>query len=283
VYSAPYAGGVIAHPRLLALDVDGTLLSSHGTILPATLEALGRARARGLIITLATGRRLSTAHAYIDALGVTVPVILQSGAHIVDPRSGDILYSNPLPPDVLGRVVPLFVAEGVQPILYEDRAVDQRLLTGPVGRDSAAMRPYLAARPDLVRRLPYDELARVGSVLECAAIDALPIVERVAARLELEGCRALVSYSAALDGYFLEVFRATCSKGDALQRLAALLGVAMADVVAVGDNYNDREMLQAAGLGVAMANAEPEIRAVADRIIPSNDEDGIAALLAAFS
>jgi len=57
----------------------------------------------------------------------------------------------------------------------------------------------------------------------------------------------------------------------------------MADVVAVGDNYNDREMLQAAGLGVAMANAEPEIRAVADRIIPSNDEDGIAALLAAFS
>ena len=84
---------------------------------------------------------------------------------------------------------------------------------------------------------------------------------------------------AGLDSYFLEIFHATSSKGEALRHLTRHLGIAMSDVVAVGDNYNDREMLEVAGLGVAMANAEPEIIAIADRVTRSNDEDGIAALI----
>ncbi len=272
----------MAMPRykLLALDVDGTLLTSRATISPATRAALGRARARGMLVTLATGRRLATVQAQVDDLGIALPLILQGGAQIVDPRSGEALYSNPLPPAQVSAAVRIAVEEGVQPILYEDRVLEQRLLLGPPERDSPPMGPYVAARPELVRRLSYEQLIATGAALQLAVIDALPAARRVAARLRLAHCRTLVSaYSAGLDAYFLEVFHETCSKGEALRHLASYLDIPLAQVVAVGDNYNDEEMLRVAGLGVAMANAEPEILAIADKVVPSNDEDGIAALI----
>ncbi len=259
--------------------MDGTLLTSRGTISPVTQAALDRARARGLSLTLATGRRLATVQPQVEELGLTLPLILQSGAQIVDPGSGEALYSNPLPREQVAAVVRAAVEERVQPILYEDRAIAQHLLTGPVARDSLSMGPYLAARPELVRRLSYDALAAVDGALQVAVIDTLPVARRVAARLQVAHCRVLVSYSAGLDAYFLEVFHETCSKDEALRRLAAMLDIPLDAVVAVGDNYNDDEMLRAAGLGVAMSNAEPEILAIADKIVPSNDENGIAALI----
>lgn len=265
--------------KLLALDVDGTLVTSQGVITPTTRAALLRARERGLMITLATGRRLSTARPQIDELGITIPVILQTGAQVVRPSDGAVLYANPLPPDEVAAVVCLAIAEGVQPILYENTTASQRLFSGPAERDSIAMGPYMAARPHLVRRLPYDELARVETPLEIAVVDDLATVDRAAPRLRAAHCRTLVSYSPTLGAYFLEVVHETCSKGEALRWLAQRLGITMDEVVAVGDNYNDREMLQMAGLGVAMANAEPEIAAIADRIVPSNDDDGIAELI----
>jgi Cof subfamily protein (haloacid dehalogenase superfamily) len=230
-------------------------------------------------ITLATGRRLATVRPQLAELGITLPVILQSGAQIVDPTSGEVLYRNPLPHDEVATAVRLTVAEGLQPILYENSAPVQHLLTGPAAHDSPAMRRYTQARPDLVRRLSYDELAQVADPLELATIDDLPKIKPLAGRLLLAQCRTLISYSAALDSYFLEVFHVSCSKGEALRYLAQHLGLAMSAVVAVGDNYNDREMLEVAGLGVAMANAEPEILAVADHVTGSNDEDGIATLV----
>lgn len=266
--------------KLLVLDIDGTLLTSQATIAPATREALRRIMARGVAITLATGRRLATARPQIEELGLTLPVILQSGAQIADPASGEMLYSNPLPPAAVATAVRIAVAEGAQPILYENCVVGQRLFTGPPEYDSPAMRQYMAGRPHLVRYRSYDELPTTETPLELAVIDDLPVARRVAARMQLAHCRTLISYSATLDSYFLEVFHATCSKGEALRHLAARLDLDMREIVAVGDNYNDREMLQAAGLGVAMANAEPEILAIADRVTRSNDEDGIAALIA---
>src|SRR6185312_5143013 len=112
----------------------------------------------------------------------------------------------------------------------------------------------------------YDALMQVDAPLELAAIDTLAALQPAAAQVTSVHCRTLLSYSPRLDAYFLEILHASCSKGDALQRVAQRLGIAMSEVVAVGDNYNDREMLQMAGLGVAMANAEPEILALADHV-----------------
>ena len=265
--------------KLLALDIDGTLLTTQGEITPATQAALRRARDAGMIVTLATGRRLSTTAPYARALGIDVPLIVQSGAQIVEAATAEVLYRNPLPAGRVAEAVRLAVEEGAQPILYENRAVEQHLLIGPPEHDSAPLRRYVTERPGLVRRLSYEELAAVEATLELAIIDSLPLVTRLAKRVTLAHCRTIVSYSAGLDSYFLEVFHATCSKGEALRQLAQRLGIQMSEVVAVGDNYNDREMIELAGLGVAMGNAEPEIIAAADRVTHSNDEDGIAALV----
>lgn len=265
--------------KLLVLDIDGTLLTSQIEISPGTRLALQRAASAGIAVTLATGRRLSTTAPYARELGLTLPVILQSGAQIVDPVSGAALYRNPLPRDEVADGVRLLVDAGLQPILYENRAVDQHLITGPEQFDSPPMRFYATEQPRLLRRLSYEELARVEEPLELAAIHDLDRIKPAAARVTMAHCRTLISYSNALDSYFLEVFHATCSKGEALRVLTRQLGLTMDEVVAVGDNYNDREMLELAGLGVAMANAEPEIIAVADHVTRSNDEDGIAALV----
>jgi Cof subfamily protein (haloacid dehalogenase superfamily) len=230
-------------------------------------------------VTLATGRRLSTARAQIAALGITLPVVLQTGAQIVDPTTGQLLYCNPVPRADAAAAVRLLVAQRLQPILYENTVRDQHLFIGPPEYDSPALRLYIAERPDLVRRLGYDDLVQVDAPLELAAIDALEALEPAAAQVTSVHCRTLLSYSPRLDAYFLEILHASCSKGDALQRVAQRLGIAMSEVIAVGDNYNDREMLQMAGLGVAMANAEPEILALADHVTASNDEDGIAHLV----
>lgn len=265
--------------KLLVLDIDGTLLDSQGVIAPATREALRRVMTHGVGVTLATGRRLATALPQIEGLDIKLPVILQSGAQIADPVSKQMLYSNPLPPSEAAMAVRIAIAEGVQPILYENRVAGQCLFTGPPEHDSRAMRQYMDGRPNIVRCRSYDNLPLVEAPLELAVIDDLAVVRRVAACLHLAHCRTLISYSANLDSYFLEVFHATCSKGEALRHLVAHLGLSLRETVAVGDNYNDREMLEMAGLGVAMANAEPEILAIAGRVTRSNEEDGIAALI----
>jgi Cof subfamily protein (haloacid dehalogenase superfamily) len=265
--------------KLLALDIDGTLLTSTGQVASSTKAALERARQAGMLVTFATGRRLTTVAPLCRELGITLPVVLQTGAQIVEPQTGQVLYRNPLPREEVAAAVGWLVDEGLQPIVYENSALGQRLFTGPIERDSAPMGYYNREYPQLLHRLPYDELARIEDPLEIATINGLSLVSAAAARLELFGCRHLISYSTALDSYFLEIFHATCSKGEALRHLTQMLGLSMADVVAVGDNYNDREMLQDAGLGVAMANAEPEIIAIADRTTRSNDDDGIAALV----
>jgi Cof subfamily protein (haloacid dehalogenase superfamily) len=263
----------------LVLDIDGTLLTSSGAVAPSTASALERAREAGMMVTFATGRRLTTVAPLCRELGITLPVVLQTGAQIVEPETGKVLYRNPLPRGEVAAAVRWLADEGLQPIVYENSALGQRLFTGPIERDSAPMSYYTRGFPQLLQRLSYEELATIEEPLEIATINHLELVAPVAARLDLAGCRHLISYSSALDSYFLEIFHATCSKGEALRHLCARLGLSMAEVVAVGDNYNDREMLEEAGLGVAMANAEPEIIAIADRTTRSNDDDGIAALV----
>ena len=118
-----------------------------------------------------------------------------------------------------------------------------------------------------------------GTPLELAVIDELPPLQLVIPRLTMAGCRTIISYSGTLDCYFMEIFKASCSKGDGLRWVADYCGVEMSETVAIGDNFNDVEMLQAAGLGVAMGNAEPEIVKYADVVTLTNDEDGVAAVL----
>lgn len=274
--------------RLLVIDIDGTLLDGRSTLGPRTREALRRAVAGGAIVTLATGRRTHSARSIITELGVGVPVILHNGALIYDTARDEVLYDHHLPLPVAREVVELIVAGGFQPVAYENAFRGERLFAGPPEHDSPLTALYLQNAGDVVVRRPYDVLLGDddGDPLRLAVMDDAERVQELAARLEsIPGCRALVNTTALMTkhgGLVLEVLEADCSKGRALEHLARHFDVPLRQVLAIGDHYNDIEMLRAAGLGVAVANAPAEVLACADYVAPSNEEDGVAHVVERF-
>jgi Cof subfamily protein (haloacid dehalogenase superfamily) len=269
--------------RLVALDIDGTLLTSTAKVSPRMREAIRAAQRAGLLVTLATGRRYVTTRHLVDELELQLPIIVQTGALITEALTGQRLYENPLPAGAAREALQILLAQRLQPIVYENAVLDQHLYTGPADHDSPGARAYFAGNPELIRRLPHPELLSASGVgetpLELAVIDALAPLQRAAPLLTMAGCRTILSYSGNLDSYFMEIFKATCSKGDALLRLAGMYSVSMAETVAIGDNFNDVEMLEAAGLGVAMGNAEELVKGYANALTLSNDEDGAALVI----
>jgi len=187
------------------------------------------------------------------------PVVLQAGAMVVSADGRQILYRDPMPGEDARRAIAALVGLGLQPIVYEDQVLEQRLATGPSEFDSAGARRYFEGNRGLMLRLAYEELATGADPLQLAVIGERGPLEAAVPLLELAHCRTIISYSEGLDSYFMEVFHHTCNKGQAVAHLAGQLGLEMAQTVCIGDNWNDVEMLAMAGCGLAVANAAPGI------------------------
>lgn len=277
----------MTHPtrpiRLVALDVDGTLLDPREAIRPRVREAIRTAMEAGCLVTLATGRRFVGAQAIAVELGLPLPLILHGGAVIQDSASGAVIYQDPHEPETVEAVVRLLVGQGRQPIVYQSPALGGGLYSGPPERDSPGVRAYERARGPLVRVSDH-ELAAVRQALGIATFDERPDELRRLARhvAEIPGTATLVSFWTLVSYEALEVFRAGCSKATALAHLAAAHGVGMDEVMAIGDGLNDCEILAAVGLGVAMGNACPEARAAARVQVGTNEQDGVAEAIERF-
>lgn len=279
--------------RLIALDVDGTLLTSAGEVSPAVRAAIREAVARGVHVTLATGRRLYAARQYADALGFRLPLILHGGAVIQESSTGAVLYEDAVPPDVLAESVAISLAHGYQPVLLESPAHGGRLHTGPMGADNRATREYLITR-DGVARTDHGTLATLGNILSIATFDddLPPLLTLRDALMGALGNRISdlidrpVTATSTVRTFALDLFNAGCGKGKALAHLARQEGIALAETMVVGDYLNDLEMLAAVagggGIAVAMGNAEAELKAVATAEVGTNDEDGVAEAIRRF-
>lgn len=269
--------------RLVALDVDGTLLDPSEEVRPRVRAAIREAMDAGCLVTLATGRRFVGAQAIAQELDLRLPLILHGGAVIQDSATGAVIYQDPHEPETVEAVVRLLVGQGRQPIVYESPALGGNLYSGPPDRDSAGVRAYDAARGPLVR-VSDDELCQVRQVLGIATFDeragALRELAQEVARIP--GTATLVSFWTLVRYEALEVFRAGCSKASALAHLAAAHGLTMDEVMAIGDGMNDCEILAAVGLGVAMGNACPEARAAARIQVGTNEQDGVAEAIERF-
>jgi 5-amino-6-(5-phospho-D-ribitylamino)uracil phosphatase len=267
------------HYRMIALDVDGTLLDSRGRLSLAVRAAVRAAVNRGVLVTLATGRRFADAAEAAAELGLELPLVLSHGAVIQDSLTGEVLYEDALPTRLLREVIVEVLEAGQQVVLHCSPAAEFEVLAGLPEHDSAASAAYLA-RQDAARllRLPAAELAAASHALSVAVFhydDVLrPLYARLAARPD---CTATFWEPGQLwSDYMLEVIHADCSKASALRHLAAQYGIGMHEVMAIGDERNDLEMLASVGLGVAMGNARPEVHAVARVSVGTNDEDGVA-------
>jgi len=279
--------------RLIALDVDGTLLTSAGEVSPAVRAAIREAVAQGVHVTLATGRRLYAARAYAEALGFRLPLILHGGAVIQESSTGAVLYEDAIPPDVLRESGAISLAHGYQPVLLESPAHGGRLYTGPLAADSRATREYLIPREG-VTRTHHATLPTLGNILSVVALDdeLPPLLTLRDALVDVLGDRVSrlidrpVTATASIKTFALDLFNAGCGKGKALAHLARQEGITLAETMVVGDYLNDLEMLTAVreggGIAVAMGNAEAELKAIATATVATNDDDGVAEAIHRF-
>jgi Cof subfamily protein (haloacid dehalogenase superfamily) len=258
--------------RLIAIDLDGTLLTPapHKQITPRTRRALQAVAATGAYITITTGQSLEVLRAAAAGLPLTGPQIIENGAMIVDPGSGSVLHERLIPPAL------------ILPVLAKTRALGlYRAYHTPGGVyvDRHTPRARQWYRPPVPPVIEVDDVATLypRTCIKLAAVGEQSALPELRRQLQAEFGEALHVTQSAYD--LLEFLHPEASKGQALRLVAALLHVSPAEIVAIGDNYNDLEMLRFAGLGVAMGNAPAEVQAAADYVTLDNASDGVAVVL----
>jgi Cof subfamily protein (haloacid dehalogenase superfamily) len=268
----PAASREVAGYDLLVCDLDGTLIDGSMTLEPSLATAFRRAAERGLAVSIATGRMPAAADRYRDELGITAPVIYYNGALVRDGSGRPDLVSLTLPRGVLARAWAVFSNAPVHPNFYRDGRLHCVEKTFEIRRycDEEGLRVEVVDDP-----AGFLELGAFIKTLLIAHPRDLDVVREELTPVVAEHGRLVRTRRD-----YLEIIPVTASKGAALARLAAHLGVSLARVVAVGDQENDLEMLREAGLGVAMPHAPDAVRRAADRVAPGAAAGGPLALFA---
>ena len=262
--------------RLIAVDLDGTVLRGNGAISRATRRALALARRQGVVLSVATGRPPVGARHYGRVLGANGPLICLDGALVL--AGEEVLVDRPLPPQAAAAAAA--VAERLEGgWIALTRA--GRVHGGPSRRPPQASLGQVLRHPG--RSLRFLRTALREAHRRGVGLPAEPVYKLLLwaphgeARAALEAeVRSLPVHVPSPLGSTMEVVAAGVTKGHALEVVARHLGVAACDVVAFGDARNDIEMLAFAGYGVAMGGAPDELLAVADAQTLSVQRDGLA-------
>lgn len=258
--------------RLLVLDVDGTLLDSTHILRPRVADAVRSAQASGLTVALATGKLLSSVQPLLDTMGVRGPQIVLNGAVISDTATEALVRFCPLAESDRRAVIEA-VRSADPDVLISHFAFDAILVDRPHPR-LRIFDEYGEGPVHLVDDLLLPGLPPAAKILVTGARAQLAALrEAVTPCLEQ---RVLITTTTP---DFLEFFDVAAGKGQALAVLRDALSVPREAIIAMGDGENDVPLLREAGLAVAMANGAEVVRAIADRIAPSNDEDGVAVML----
>ncbi len=259
--------------KLIAIDLDDTLLNTQRHVSPRNRDAIKKARERGVMVTLATGRMYQSALPYAHELGLDVPLITYQGALIKTALSGEELLHQRIPLKEALEIVRLVEDTPVQLNLYVDDELHVAELTErgqtyanrvrvpihPVGRLStwlkhAPTKIVIVHDPETIAGICTEIRSRLGDAV-----------------------RLTCSWP-----HFLEISHPEVGKGQALAFFGKRYGIGPEEMMACGDGENDLDMIQYAGLGVVMGNGQDRAKQVADYITRTNDEDGVAEAIEKF-
>lgn len=254
---------------LVAMDLDDTLLRDNLTISPRVVKAIQKAQEKGVKTTIATGRMPISARPYAEQLGLDVPVITYNGAMIQQVLSGEILFRRVIPSALAAEIVQDVAQRGFYVQVYlQNRVIASQLnkrsqqyaRTASVRIEEADLSILLSQEPEGV-----EKILLIAEENELNQLTPL-LAQRYGEMVHLTKSKPI----------FLEMTDSKVNKGVALAALAKKFGVAQKDVMAIGDSFNDLEMIKYAGLGVAMGNARKEIKEQANIVTSTNEEDGVA-------
>lgn len=263
--------------RAIALDLDGTLTNHDKVVTPRTRQALLKAQELGTVIILASGRPTYGIVPVAECLELEKRggyILSYNGGNIVNAKTGEKLFSQ-------------FLPDAVIPILYKYAKEKSHALLGYAGNEIITEMPddpYVKEES----RINKMNIRKVDNLLDALEPhptkllmtgDPTDMIKAEEKLVEILGEKMDIFRSAP---FFLELVPKGIDKAQSLLRLLAKINLTPADLIAFGDGYNDLSMLKLAGVGVAMANAAPEVRADADYVTLSNEEDGVAEALLHF-
>lgn len=269
--------------RLVATDVDGTLLDPQGCLTPRTRAAIQAATASGVTMALATARRWTGASQAAARLNFQGPLIVFDGAMIRAYPGGEVLNAAPFDRATAQRAAEAMLDYGLQPVMQfcDERAEVLRVAEGAAHPTWTA--EYLNAFRGQIEFCPAAELCDVAAdPMRLVAFAPVSILRRVAVDLAMPAYGRQLLLTGNFGMAELTLFAAGASKGNALAMLARSLDIPLEETMAIGDGLNDISMLRTAGLGVAMGHAPRRVRASADVVTASNAEDGMARALEAY-
>lgn len=272
--------------RLIALDIDGTLLNSRWTVSDANRKAIQDAAGRGIDVALVTGRRYDFALPVAQDLGCPVTMIVNNGG-LIRSNDGQTRLKKLLSVDAARSVLQLGQDWRDGAAVIFDRPRANQLILERLDRDDSIRYAYYSRNLDYIGVVSplesclTEEPLQVmfsGGVADMDGLEQLLLASPLAASLKL----AATKY-ASKDFAMLDVLPPGCTKGAALAEWAALQGLERDEILAIGDNHNDLEMLEFAGIPVVMQNCVPELKIHGWHETHSNDHDGVAAAIEKFA
>jgi len=260
--------------KLVALDLDDTLLQPDRTISRRSIEVLSATRQQGVMVVLATGRMYRAALPFAQELKLNLPLIAYQGALIKTTETGEVLRSVELSAKQCYPVLAFLAEKGIHANLY----IDDELYISEMNAVAAHYASFSRVPVHIVGALTAFEFAHTTKIVAIA--DPALIHHEVEPQ-----ARALFGHELTINTsrpHFLEFGHPDATKSSALAFLGARLGIRSEEMLAIGDGPNDLDMIAYAGIGVAIGNADDRLKAMADYITASNEEEGVAKAIERF-
>ncbi|GAB2532346.1 Cof-type HAD-IIB family hydrolase [Gracilibacillus alcaliphilus] len=275
--------------KLIATDLDGTLLNENHQISQENKEALLLAQEQGVEIMVATGRSYDSARKPVEQAGLSCPILCLNGAKVID-ENGELFLSKPMEIDACKKIQQVCQEYGLYFEVFTNKgtfAYDREQFIQVMLKVGQLIFPDMTVeemRQWAIKRFQDEEISVMKDFSALFAETDIEVYKILAFSLEeaalanvrdhfVEANDIAITSSGELN---LEFNHSAAQKGFALEAFAASKGIDMQDVMAIGDNYNDMTMLQMAGHGVAMGNADSAIKEVCNYVTKSNEENGVA-------
>ncbi len=268
--------------KMVVMDMDYTLLPRSKEVTKRSKEALQKAMELGVKVVLATGRIYTSARVYAKLIGINTPIIASNGAIIREEISNNTIYKSTLPDDMIKEMVRLCREENLYCHLYTMKTVYTEKITN-ISNSYAKWNVQLEEEDKIDIQVLSDVEEAIefekGNILKAVVVDEdNEKIMRI--RNEILGMGKVSASQSLKDN--LEVMNYGVSKGNSVKILSEIYGISREEIIAIGDNENDISMIDYAGLGVAMANAEECLIQRANYITDSCEEDGVAKVIEKF-
>ncbi|BDI19123.1 hydrolase [Nostoc cf. commune SO-36] len=266
--------------KLLVLDIDGTIAGHSNTISKPVKQAIVAAQARGIQVAIATGRMYRSALRFHQDIGSTLPLMAYQGAWIQHPITQKIHRHWAVSREIAHQLLDYFEQPELRSLLSVHFYINDQLYVRELTRET-----QIYAERSGVIAIPVGDLrqALTNEPTKILALsDDTDVIDKLLGNLRRQYTPAELYLTTSVATFF-EATNASVNKGTAVRYLAEeLLGLQLANVMAIGDNFNDVEMLEYVGFGVAMGNAPAGVQAIAQWVAPSVEEDGAAVAIEKF-